>query len=203
MTTNRQIVATYDYESYPECHLLYQVVRFAPKDFRQRRPAVAGRRPQSDDEWVWNLDGVTPSLYRLPELMCADENQPVLIPEGEKDVETLRSLGFVATCNSGGAGRFSRDVACWLRGRRVVVIPDDDEAGRHHAAVVAGSCLCEEAASVRVVEFPLWWPPKVKDVTDWMEKHHASADRAFRRQRVIQLVREGSAEYVAGPKEAA
>jgi hypothetical protein len=191
----RKIVATYDYEGYPDKELLYQVVRFDPKDFRQRRPVVPGKRPVADDDWAWNLDGVTPSLFRLPQVMLSDPAQPVLIVEGEKDVLTLVELGFVATCNSGGAGRFTQNLALWLRDRRIVVIPDNDDSGRGHAALVAGMCLCEHAASVRVIDHPLWWPSGCKDVTEWMEKHHAGADRAFRRQRVAQLVKEGSREY--------
>src|SRR5690242_14583334 len=43
----RREVATYDYRD-RDGRLLYQVVRFEPKDFRQRRPNGAGG-------WVWNL----------------------------------------------------------------------------------------------------------------------------------------------------
>jgi putative DNA primase/helicase len=39
--------------------LLFQVCRFVPKDFRQRRPDGRGG-------WTWNLDGVRRLLYRLP-----------------------------------------------------------------------------------------------------------------------------------------
>jgi hypothetical protein len=45
-------------------------------------------------------------LYRLPELLAARQKKPnitVLVPEGEKDVESARELGFVATCNPFGA----------------------------------------------------------------------------------------------------
>jgi DNA primase len=41
-------------------------------------------------------------LYRLPDLLAS--SGPVLIVEGEKDVETARSIGFTATCNLDGAG---------------------------------------------------------------------------------------------------
>src|SRR5262245_37723375 len=45
-----QIVATYDYRD-ETGELLYQAVRYWPKDFRQRRPDGKGG-------WIWNLQGV-------------------------------------------------------------------------------------------------------------------------------------------------
>jgi hypothetical protein len=49
--------------------LLYQVVRFAPKDFRQRRPDGPGG-------WTWNLKGVRRVLYRLFELLHEPQDVP-------------------------------------------------------------------------------------------------------------------------------
>jgi len=40
----------------------------------------------------------------------------VLIVEGEKDVEAARKLGLVATCNSGGAGKWRDEYSEMLRG---------------------------------------------------------------------------------------
>ena len=49
-STRRRIVATYDY-TYPTGDLLFQVVRFEPKGFSQRRPDGEGN-------WIWNLEGI-------------------------------------------------------------------------------------------------------------------------------------------------
>jgi hypothetical protein len=46
----RKIVAEYNYTDESRS-LLYQVVRYDPKDFRQRRPDGSG-------DWIWKLDGV-------------------------------------------------------------------------------------------------------------------------------------------------
>src|SRR5262245_11352351 len=93
-----RIVATYDYTDEASC-LLYQVVRYQPKAFRQRRRDGKGG-------WSWNLGDKPRVLYRLPELLGAPKNQPVFVVEGEKDVDRLYSLGLVATCNAGGAGKW-------------------------------------------------------------------------------------------------
>lgn len=154
-----KIVKTYDYKD-AAGKLLFQVVRFDPKDFRQRQPDVNGR-------WVWNLKGVKRPLplYRLSEVLKADHEELVFINEGEKDVEALRELGLVATCNPGGAGKWNQVDDCPLHGRHIVIIADKDTAGRSHAADVARS-LFGKAASVRIVELP---GEGVKDVSDLVE----------------------------------
>jgi putative DNA primase/helicase len=53
-----RIVAQYDYSD-EGGGLLYQVVRFDPKDFCQRRPDGGGG-------WVWSLGDTRRVLYRLP-----------------------------------------------------------------------------------------------------------------------------------------
>src|SRR5260370_30472561 len=88
----REIVATYHYTD-ADGILLYQVVRFAPKDFRQRRPDGAGG-------WIWNLDGTRRVLYRLPELRAAHApGKRVFIVEGEPYAHAVEQAGDAATPN--------------------------------------------------------------------------------------------------------
>jgi putative DNA primase/helicase len=158
----RQIVATYDYRD-ARGELVFQVVRFAPKDFRQRRPDGNG------GGWIWNLNGIERVPYRLPEIVNASE---IYICEGEKDCDRLAALGVVATTNPGGADtdgkagrKWPESFGRWFRGRHVVLIPDNDESGRRHVQAVAQK-LSGHAASIRVLELP-GLPPK-GDVSDWL-----------------------------------
>ncbi|MCC7085190.1 MAG: DUF3987 domain-containing protein [Pirellulales bacterium] len=151
-----RIIATYDYRD-ESGEVVSQVVRFEPKDFRQRKPDDKGG-------WSWGVKGVRIVPYRLPELL-ADPSSPVMIVEGEKDCDGLAKLGIVATCNAGGAGKWKADHAEFLRGRQVVILPDNDEAGRNHGQQVAQS-LHSIAAAVRVVELP--GLPAKGDVSDWL-----------------------------------
>ncbi len=80
--TSPQIEATYSYTD-ENNHLLFEEVRFRPKDFRARRPDGAGG-------WVWNLDGVRRVLYHLPEVLAARD---VEVCEGPKDCETAAPTG--------------------------------------------------------------------------------------------------------------
>ena len=155
-----QLVATYDYRD-ETGELLYQAVRYSPKDFKQRRPDGKGG-------WIWNLKGVRRVLYRLRELIAADPSVLVFIVEGEKDVDRLVRAGFVATCNVGGAGKWKDEYAVCFDGRRIVVIADKDgaekkHAGQRHARAICGS-LDGIAAEVKYLELP---GEKVKDAHDW------------------------------------
>ena len=105
-STKPSIVATYNYtDEFNE--LLYQVVRFEPKDFRQRRPTKG-------TGWTWKLGDVRRVLYRLPHLRSAT----VYIVEGEKDVDRLAALKFPATTNAGGAGKMAARVYAAADGRQ-------------------------------------------------------------------------------------
>ncbi len=176
-----RLIAAYDYRD-EKGALRYQVCRFHPKDFRQRRP---GPNPGN---WIWNLEGVEPLPYQLPELL-AKKDQPVLIPEGEKDVETLRSLGFVATCNSGGAGKWHPSLGRWLRGRRCVILPDNDDPGQLHAMQVVGNLVYWAAASVRILRLP--GLADKGDVTEWLSDGCGGdwTDAAAKKASLIHLVK--------------
>ena len=153
-----QIAATYDYTDASGA-LLYQNVRFEPKDFRQRHRDARGR-------WVWSYPrGVDQVPYRLPQLLAAPDD-PVFVVEGEKDADRLGDLGLIATTNTAGAGNWSPSICPWLKGRTVFVLPDNDDPGRTHAEVVARS-LTGVASEVRIVALP-GLPPK-GDVSDWLD----------------------------------
>ncbi|MBR0693622.1 AAA family ATPase [Bradyrhizobium lablabi] len=176
----REITATYDYTD-AQGELLYQVVRLEwiedgerHKTFRQRRPD-----PEKPSEWLWNLEGISHGLYRLPDLREAGVDETVYLPEGEKDVETLIGFGLVATTNSGGAKNWRNDHAEALRGRDVVVMVDNDDPGRERGKTIVAA-LYGIASRVRVLDFSRRdiWPeaPKGADVTDWVKAREGTAE---------------------------
>src|SRR5262249_37399127 len=83
-----RIVETYDYTD-EEGALLYQNVRYEPKDFRQRRPDGKGG-------WTWSLNGCRRVPYRMPELH-EFAGAPIVLTEGEKDSDKGASLGMLCT----------------------------------------------------------------------------------------------------------
>ncbi len=158
--SRHQIVDTYDYPS-DTGELLFQVVRYKPKAFKQRRPNGKGG-------WTWNLEGVDPVLYQLPEMMEAVRaGETIFVCEGEKDADNARErLGVIATTCPMGAKKWRESYTQTLRGADVVVIRDNDPAGRGHVLKVAES-LAGVARSVKILELPDL-PPK-GDLTDWIE----------------------------------
>jgi hypothetical protein len=159
----RRIVETHPYLDESNS-LLFEVVRFSPKGFSQRRPDGHGG-------WVWNLDGVRRVPFHLPELIAlVDDPTPILWCEGERDVLTAEAMGFVATTSPQGAAAFKPEiitgVADHLFGRPVVVIPDNDEPGRRYAEQVA--------QALREIGCPVSWlglpgtSEKGGDLSDWV-----------------------------------
>ena len=151
-------VAVYPYHD-QDGTLLYEVVRFEPKDFRCRR-LVNGQH-------VWGLGETKRVLYRLPQL-TAELERVVVVVEGEKSVDTLAAHGVLATCSPGGAGKWKNEYGLSLRGRRVVVLPDNDPAGVDHAVGVYHA-LKPFASTAAVAH--LDGPPK-SDVVDWLAAGH-------------------------------
>jgi putative DNA primase/helicase len=153
------IVAEYDYTD-ENGVLLFQVVRYEPKDFKQRHPDGKGG-------WVWNVQAVRLVPYRLPEVIeAAALERRVYVVEGEKDADNLAAVGLVATCNPMGVGKWRPEFADSLRGASAVVLPDNDEPGERHAASVAES-LHTAGVPVRICRLPNL-PPK-GDVSDWLD----------------------------------
>ena len=153
-------VAVYDYCDEAST-LLFQVGRFErikngerEKTFRQRQPGRGGR-------WNSNIEGVRRVLYHLPDVLKA---KSVVIVEGEKDCETARKMGLVATCNAGGAGKWRDEYSEILRGKHVVKIADADVPGRKDAEQIAAS-LAGKVQSLRVMELP-----GAKDLSEWVER---------------------------------
>lgn len=161
----RQIVAAYDYRD-EHNQLLYQVVRYIPKDFKQRRPDGRGG-------WIWSIKGLRRVLYRFRTILDAPADVWVFVVEGEKDVDRLTTLGLIATTSSGGAGKWRLTDSTPLHGRRVCIIPDNDPQGRKHADDVVQS-LCGSAADLRVLE--LRGLPEKGDVSDWFNAGHTAEE---------------------------
>ncbi len=182
----KSLVAAYSYVD-EEGRLLYQNCRFAPKDFRQRRP-------DGKDGWLWNLNGQRRVLYHLPELLRTPLTDWLIITEGERDVENLRTLGFAAT-TSGGAQTWRPEFARHFHGRLVAVCGDADEPGRAYVYQVADS-LIGVAGEVRIVELPA----DLKDISDFIEDHDHLDEQELRAKIVAMIDAAKPVTVVSLPK---
>jgi putative DNA primase/helicase len=131
------------------------------KSFRQKRPD-----PDRLGYWLWNVDGVMPVPYRLPELIEAiGRDHVVCICEGEKCANALRDIGAVATTNAMGAGKWREELNKYFAGADVVLVPDNDNPGFKHVQNV-GAALTGIAKRLRVLMLP--GLPAKGDVVDWL-----------------------------------
>ncbi|MGB1527463.1 MAG: AAA family ATPase [Candidatus Puniceispirillaceae bacterium] len=154
----------YDYID-EDGEVIYQVVRYEPKTFRQRRPDGNGG-------WLWNMQGVTPVPYNL-HLMQAKPDKPVFIVEGEKCADALTALGAVAVTSHGGAKKWSPELNKHFTGRKVIILPDADQAGQDHADMVI-SQLHGVAEEIKRVDLP--GLSGKQDVHDWLKNGGTSAE---------------------------
>jgi RecA-family ATPase len=167
----RTWLCDYDYRDL-DGKLAYQVQRWDPKAFTQRRPNGRGG-------WITTkvFEGVNRVLYHWPELaaeLSAYPDAPIFCTEGEKDCNAVRALGLFATCVAGGI--WTPEIAAVLNGRDIICLADNDKAGGEKAAK-AGHALSGIAASIRIASFSEL--PEKGDVSDWIaldpERHGADA----------------------------
>lgn len=160
-STKPQIDRSYGYRD-EQGELLFEVVRFTPKSFRQRTPDGNGG-------WSWKLNGVRRVPYRLPQVRAAiTAGEPVYLVEGEKDADRLAALGLCATTTPQGAGNWRSEYGHYFANADLVIIPDNDAKGWGYAAAAARSAV-EHRAVVRLVQLP--GLPEHGDVSDWLVTH--------------------------------
>ena len=148
--------------------ILYENVRYQPKDFRQRRPDGSGG-------YIHNLDGINRVPYRLPELIDAIKSgiDEIWLTEGEKDADNLRLLGFTATSFK----NWTQSLNPYIKSAHAVLFRDHDKAGLKQANDAA-RIIAEVAKSVKVIDLfdgePL--PDKHgQDVSDWIDARRGEA----------------------------
>ncbi len=148
---------------------------------------------KSGSAWAKGRGGSPPTLYIAGELSGG-----VFVCEGEKDVDTIRRLGYNAASGADGAGpgKWRKEYTEQLRGCSVCVFTDNDTVGRAYAAETCNA-LHGVASSVRLLDIATVWPdiPEHGDVSDMVAA--LGTDRA--RSMIRELVT-GTPEWT--PQEA-
>ena len=163
---------TYDYHS-DDGEMVYQTVRYykgGKKQFYQRRPDGGG--------WINEIKSITHFPYRLIQLLDGlKKGNPIIVCEGEKDAETVVALGYTATCNHGGAGKWRDHHTKWIPpGTQVYISPHADTPGQQHVDTVA-KALTGNGCTVKILDFG--YPIEDehgKDVSDWIGEGHTKAE---------------------------
>lgn len=139
-------------------------------------------RPISLWEEGWKLTAPpTPRpLFNLSQINAAPD-PVVYVVEGEKKVDALNKLGYLATTSMGGAKAPHQSDWSDLAGRSVVILPDNDESGRDYADAVCG-ILLRLGSTVRIVA--LAGLGKKEDVADLFDRCAGDADRQRLREQI-------------------
>jgi RecA-family ATPase len=151
----------FDYTN-ENAELLYQVLKYDPKDFRQRRPDGNGG-------FIWSLDGVRRVLYHWPDLLKYSD-ATVFVCEGEKDADRVASLGHCATTVA--SGTWTDDCIQALAGRDCLILEDNDDIGRKKA-LEAALAMHGVANTIRIVRLPELRDHQ--DVSDWLDADEGNA----------------------------
>ncbi len=183
-----------------EGNLLYKASRYVGADGKKSF-VIKHRDETAPGGWAYGLKdaGLARVIYHLPDVIAAGKSgRTVVIAEGEKDVDNLRALGFVATCNVGGAGKWAYNLPAdwgrWFDGvPRVLIIADNDPAtktfrkydrhtkkyideerpflvGQRHAWTVSN--LLRAAGykgEIKLMTLPTAEESHPKDFTDWLD----------------------------------
>lgn len=160
------LVASYQYVDADDV-LRYEACRFEKTVDGQRQKTFTQRKPNGKGGWIYKMTGVERIPYRLPGLVNGDSTEPILIVEGEKHCDKLAELGFIATCNVGGAGKWLASYNQYLKGRDVVILPDNDDVGRKHAKKVFKS-LSGHVKSIHILTLNV--ENEKDDVLDWFDQ---------------------------------
>ena len=136
--------------------------------------------------------------YHLPVIRkAAQANRPVVICEGEKDVDNvIKRLNLAATCNPKGAGKWQEGWGKYFEGvSRILIIADKDpetkpdKMGKPKLFAVGQRHACDVERKLRAdgyqgeirkvclpdVQIEQGVTKKVKDFTDWVEALDAAS----------------------------
>lgn len=103
-------------------------------------------------------------LYNLEDILTAVD---VFAVEGEKDVNTLKALGYPATSTKDG---FTSENMHYFEGKNLFVIEDNDAPGRK-TAKKAATLAKSSAAHVKIIDLAAYFPalPVKGDISDFVE----------------------------------
>lgn len=166
----KKIVEIYNYVD-QNGKYLYSKIRFE-KDENGKKEMLYGVLNKEKDWFQYGLKGIHKTLYNLPEIReAAAQKRTIYYVEGEKDVETLRGFGLIAT-TAGSSGDWRRFFSKYFSGADVVLLPDNDEAGEKLTTRII-SDLIGVVNSIKVVKTS---ERNHGDVTDYFQDGYTIED---------------------------
>lgn len=164
-------VAIYIYKD-EEGKPLYQKIKFDSNTYRVER--------WEDDQWKAGLNGTRRALFNMPELI---KSPYVFYLEGEKDCETLKELGHVAT-TAGSVNSWNQDFAKYFKDKKVTICLD---VGNEQIAEKIANDLSGFTKHIKILNLP-GLNEREQDITDWFEmmENISNEEKKSRLEKVIE-----------------
>lgn len=166
----RKIEAVYDYVSINGTYA-FTKIRLEGKKI------LYGR--MKNDRFIYGLPRETPrksykAFYGSVQAInkAISEGRPIFIPEGEKDVDTLKKQGYTAL-TYGGVNDWQSDFATLVHGADVYILADNDEPGKRVAETIQNDIKAVAKSSKIIVSMPDI--PKA-DITDYFNAGHSKQE---------------------------
>jgi len=153
------IVATYPYLD-EQGKQLYKIIRYKPKTFRADK----------------KLDNIKQILYRLPEILKANE---VWLVEGEKDADNICQIGLTATTAPFGKSNWKPEFSRLLKEKEVRICLDI--GAEKEAEKRAASILKAGAKEVKIITLPDL-EKEGSDISDWINNHDSQTNEDLKAQ---------------------
>ena len=115
--------------------------------------------------WVYGRNGIAPPLYNQNAMANDDQ---IFVVEGEKDVHTLKRMGFTAvSLPDGASSRWREEYGPPFLGKEVFILPDNDAPGWKYASMLAEK-LYNFADHVKILDLKRKWEniPDKGDISD-------------------------------------
>lgn len=132
---------------------IYRKCKYSNKEYAYQR--------RENGTWKNGLDGTARYLYNLPETIASSS---VFYLEGEKDCETLKGLGFVAT-TAGSVNDWRNGFSEYFKDKTVNICLD---VGNEDKADAIAYKLAQAAQEVKIIKLP-GLNQREQDITDWFD----------------------------------
>lgn len=149
---------------------LYTKVRFEGKVMRYLTI------DEVNDRYNYGKPKGSETLYNLPDLIKGvREGYPVYYVEGEKDVNTLKAMGMIAT-TAGSANDWKKEYARFFTGAKVVILTDNDESGMN----LKDDIVKDLKHYAHSVKWCITSKAEKGDVTDYIKKEGHTKEELLR-----------------------